>query len=1083
MNAVTAPHSPDEALLDDFVQRGSEDAFRQLAERHAGLVHGTALRLLKGDAAAAEDAAQAVFIVLAQKARSISNRAALPAWLYRTTLLVVENIRRVDARRRKHEAEAAKMAELHSHASNSDPVETLPPEVDVAISKLNPKLQDALVLHYLKGLPREDVAHALGCSLDAVHKRLSGAVEKLRATLAGQGVSLSAPGLVAALSAQALHAAPAGCAASCHAAALGAAKLAAASTVPAGLAKGAIKMLWWSQVKTVAVVTCAALALLASGFSVQKYLRADDAPLPERPPAGDAKPVVAAPLPFPVTKVIGIVLNNKTHQPIAGVQVGLYCRGPERAPEFQSDHKPAVELKANGSNLLLVPGTASQNGIPVAVTGADGSFEISFMSPLRQRLHCDLALMETSAVPCQFTAYQGETVRLDPVQLEPRQTFRVKIVDDKGNPVANSKLKISGSDYSTDQKGSFVASVVPQNGINWDITAPGFELKRQTIKRADEKQDVEIRLTPCKPVTGKVVDAQGRPVPNVRIYAGTESMGHLPNWYTESDAKGDFVLATMPENGAPTPLYPTRGYDTIGAIQHASPGQTGVVLQLYPAGSIEILVVDEKGAPMAHARPRLMSDDMSKTRWTQTDENGVAVIEGMAAGSFKLDLPNVTRDEKVPPPQPVTIQENQTTKARLVCEHPADARPVIVSGSLVDRQGQPVLHAMVMACVRSGGAFLESAPHGNSFVDADGKFELALWPDSEPLNRRRTPMWSPLEPEGDNKLRLSAVFTDGQGREYFVDSTVPWTAGTKNFDAGKLTAALDPERTVAIDSEPRVWLERVQDAQGRDIHCRALAPANPEARGLRFVVRNSGELKAQLRNSTGEVVSVTVPSIKSGETQAPVVAQFASPRKVTFTIQDEDGKPLAGARFFSLSEDVNAFSQGVNQKSSATGELTFDCASKSAGRCLIYSGLSRELYFVNIPAAETPFVQTVKIEKASAVLSGRVTDSSGKVIAIHRLNLQLNCEGRQSALEYCEVPVKNDGTYSTPLPGGVQVMLSARADVRPQQLDGRSDWKKVGANQNVTEDLTLLTPTEQMTPKPPGPPKPAARPKDSNSDF
>jgi len=235
MNAVSASFLSDEALLDDFVRRGSDDAFRQLAERHAGLVHGTALRLLKGDAAAAEDAAQAVFIVLAQKARSISNRAALPAWLYRTTLLVVENIRRVESRRRKHEAEAAKMVQ------SSEQIQALPPEIDAAIAKLNPKLQDALVLHYLKGLPREDVARALGCSLEAVHKRLTGAIEKLRAALSGQGVSFSVTALAAALAAQASHTAPAGCAASCHAAALSAAKLAAASTVPAGLAKGAIK--------------------------------------------------------------------------------------------------------------------------------------------------------------------------------------------------------------------------------------------------------------------------------------------------------------------------------------------------------------------------------------------------------------------------------------------------------------------------------------------------------------------------------------------------------------------------------------------------------------------------------------------------------------------------------------------------------------------------------------------------------------------------------------------------------------------------------------------------------------------------
>ena len=61
-----------------------------------------------------------------------------------------------------------------------------------------------------------------------------------------------------------------------------------------------------------------------------------------------------------------------------------------------------------------------------------------------------------------------------------------------------------------------------------------------------------------------------------------------------------------------------------------------------------------------------------------------------------------------------------------------------------------------------------------------------------------------------------------------------------------------------------------------------------------------------------------------------------------------------------------------------------------------------------------------------------------------------------------------------------KVMLSANADVQPEALNGCSEWKKVGANQNVTEDLTLLTPHEQIMPKPP---KAPAQPMSSNSDF
>ena len=54
-------------LLQEFAQRGSEDAFRTLVERHIDFVYTVALRQI-GNTHTADEITQAVFIDLARKA-------------------------------------------------------------------------------------------------------------------------------------------------------------------------------------------------------------------------------------------------------------------------------------------------------------------------------------------------------------------------------------------------------------------------------------------------------------------------------------------------------------------------------------------------------------------------------------------------------------------------------------------------------------------------------------------------------------------------------------------------------------------------------------------------------------------------------------------------------------------------------------------------------------------------------------------------------------------------------------------------------------------------------------------------------
>ena len=95
----------DRALLNRFVEQHDQPAFEQLVKRHGRLVFGVCRRTVR-DAHLAEDAFQAVFLVLARNPKGAAEATSVGGWLFGVARRVGLAARRHEQRREKHSRRA-----------------------------------------------------------------------------------------------------------------------------------------------------------------------------------------------------------------------------------------------------------------------------------------------------------------------------------------------------------------------------------------------------------------------------------------------------------------------------------------------------------------------------------------------------------------------------------------------------------------------------------------------------------------------------------------------------------------------------------------------------------------------------------------------------------------------------------------------------------------------------------------------------------------------------------------------------------------------------------------------------------------
>jgi RNA polymerase sigma factor (sigma-70 family) len=184
------PPPADTELLQRYVSVRDEAAFAELVRRNGPLVL-RACRHILGEAGA-DDAFQAVFLLLVRSARRLTRPGSLAGWLHAAAVRIAANAHRGEERRRKRE--------------RSRPVRTSSPDdltwrevrevLDREIAALPERHRLPLLLCHVLELTYEEAARCAGCPVGALRDRLERGKDQLRKRLARYGLPLAAPALV-----------------------------------------------------------------------------------------------------------------------------------------------------------------------------------------------------------------------------------------------------------------------------------------------------------------------------------------------------------------------------------------------------------------------------------------------------------------------------------------------------------------------------------------------------------------------------------------------------------------------------------------------------------------------------------------------------------------------------------------------------------------------------------------------------------------------------------------------------------------------------------------------------------------------
>jgi hypothetical protein len=388
-----------------------------------------------------------------------------------------------------------------------------------------------------------------------------------------------------------------------------------------------------------------------------------------------------------------------------------------------------------------IEGPGSELGDPIAAGSSDGEGALR-LQPLPSG---DLAV--ELSLPGYVTRWLDvelpeEGKDLGPQELEPGVTISGRVVDEKGQGVADADVYASGGPWGglgfgppvarSNTLGTFAIADRRRRGeIFLEARGEGVVMSQPVKVVLPPSGPVELRVSRARALEGRVLDERSaEAVRGARIYASRgmqRSVGSLTSFFSrgaaqgETDEMGRFRLEGL-ETGAYTVTITASGYkDAVAEAVVPEEGQPkALTVPLKRGAAIRGRVVDDREAPAAgvdvYAEQAVMqvrsSTDYPSGGSARTGPDGSFVIEGLEAGRYEV----VAEDETGAQAREL-VEAGSSEEVVLRLQSPG-----AVEGTVVSSDGTPVAGARVVT-------FAPGRPmEGERTTDASGSFALENLP-------------------------------------------------------------------------------------------------------------------------------------------------------------------------------------------------------------------------------------------------------------------------------------------------------------------------------------------------------------------
>jgi hypothetical protein len=386
----------------------------------------------------------------------------------------------------------------------------------------------------------------------------------------------------------------------------------------------------------------------------------------------------------------------------------------------------------------------SQGGFAAAVTGPDGAFRISDLTPGQMMLNVnkqDSFIQEIRSV----TAPVQDLV----IELPPGGRITGRVVDKASHqPVTSFLAGVTTSRSGggmvmmmppmqkqfTSDDGSFVLEGIKPGTTQVVVNAPGYTTARvPNIEVEDGKTapDVEVDVEIGAKLTGRVTGPDGAPVAGVTVRedqmaGGASRVMRFDPTDTSgtSDPNGEYAIESL-EPGEKTFTFSRSGYIAQQKTVTIA-GSTRLDVQLSNGVRATGFVVTDGGAPIPDAIVRASSaSEMDGGRQGTSDGNGAFTIEALAPGHYTFTAtkagfaPGTLRDIDIATSGPlrVILKSGGVITGHVNGLTPQELEQTTVMASVSG--GGPFGGGGVTAPVDSGGNFrMEGAPSGTVRISA-----------------------------------------------------------------------------------------------------------------------------------------------------------------------------------------------------------------------------------------------------------------------------------------------------------------------------------------------------------------------------